>query len=114
MPGIRSVEFRSLRDPALNLLDEVGRQRIILLRHALIFIRGGDEFEQMTFGEQSIGDRRLAAFTGLSQPLEGIQPVTTLLLLGSMTRHAFLLQDGRNLFGKADRRKGPGFWRGEE
>ena len=39
--GIRAVEFRALFDPTIDRGDLFGRQRIILLRHTIVFVFGG-------------------------------------------------------------------------
>ncbi len=107
MGASTAVKHRAFREPAFEEREELRRQRIILLRHAVVFVLGDQQLEQQALRGVAGRDRGIAAVAGLEQPLERVEPVTAFLLVGTVTRRALGMQHGGDLAGKTDGVRGP-------
>jgi hypothetical protein len=100
---IPAIESGALANPALDHRNLNARQRVILLRHAIIRIVRRDELEQFASFRFSNDDRRITALAAFHQKRKGVETIFALRLPRAVAGNALLLKNRRNLVLEADR-----------
>lgn len=99
--GIGRVIARAGFDPAFKQLDLFVRQRIVFLGHAVVFIRGGEQFVEMTFAGRARDDGRGTARAGFVHSFEGVEAIFAFRFFGSVAGEAFIAEDGGDVADEA-------------
>ncbi len=103
---VRDVENSPLGDPGAQQLDLLRRQRVGLLRHAIVLIVGDKEAQQFALLRLARHQGRLTAVARAQQLLDRVQAVRPLGLLGAVAFQALIGEDRHDLTGKRHRRGG--------
>ena len=100
--GVGAVECRACFDPARDERNLHGGQWIVLLRHPVVLILGGDAAEQFALFGLARNNRRGFAFTGFHQQLKAVEAEMAFRFLRAVAGDAFFRQNRRDAFAKAD------------
>ena len=99
---IAHVELRALLDPLFEERDLRGGERVVLLRHAVVFVGGDEALEEQAAVGFARGDRCIAALALLQELLEGVDTVAALGFLLLMAGEALVREDGGEVAGEGD------------
>ena len=102
--GVRSVELRAFLDPTLDQRNLRTGQRIVLLRHPIVFVPRGEAAEKFALVRLARKNRRRLALAAFHQSIERIEPEMAFRFLGTVAGDALFHQYRRNVFAEADRR----------
>ena len=97
---VRNIHDRPLADPGSQQRDPLRRQRVSVLRHAVVLVVGEDELHQLALVRFAGDQGRLTAVARTQQLLDRVQPVRALGFLGTVAFQALIDQDGDDLAGK--------------
>ena len=111
---VRDIENSPLGDPGTQQFDLRRRQRIGLLRHAVVLVMGEDEAQQFALVRFAGDQGRLAAVAWAQQLLDGVQAVRPLGLLGAVAFQTLIDQNWHDLAGKGHRRGSGGDGKGKQ
>ena len=103
MPQPKKNDQPTLFDPTSDEINLFSGEWIALLRHAVVFIVGGDEQIELAFVRATGGDDGGLAVAKVGQLLVVDELVLALRFLCTVAAEAVLGEDGRNFVSKADR-----------
>lgn len=112
--AILDVKGRPIGDPGAQQLDLRRRQRIGLLRHAIVRVVGEEESHQLALPGPAGNQGRFTAVAWPQQRFHRVEAIRPLGLLGAMTLQALVNQDGGDLAGEGNRGRTGGGSDGKE